>query len=143
MVTRAIFRRRVLEVTYASLSSGNTRRKIVPHALVDNGQCWHICVYDRDNALFSDFVIARIAKAKILERAPPKDAEEAKADKQCNWMVELVLVPHPKFKHKTAIKADWMKAGKLRVTCRAAVAGYALRRWGVDCSSEHAPSEPE
>ena len=25
----------------------------------------------------------------------------------------------------------------LSVTCRAAVAGYALRRWGVDCSEGH------
>lgn len=115
----------------------------MPQALVDNGQRWHVCAYDRDDALFSDFVIARIAKAKILERAPPENAEEAKADKQCNPMVELVLVPHPKFKHKAAIEADWMKAGKLRVACRAAVAGYALRRWGVDCSSEHALSETE
>ncbi len=36
------------------------------------------------NARFSDFVITRITKAKILERAPLEDAEGAKADKQWN-----------------------------------------------------------
>lgn len=96
------------------------------------------------NARFSDFVITRITKAKILERAPLEDAEGAMADRQWNRMVELFLVPHPKLKHKAAIEADYgMKAGKLRVTCRAAAAGYALRRWGVDCSSKHALSETE
>jgi hypothetical protein len=39
-ITRAIYRWQVAEVTYASLSSGNTRKQIVPHALVDNGQRW-------------------------------------------------------------------------------------------------------
>ena len=41
-MTRAIYRKQVLQVMYVSLSSGRTDRQIVPHALVDNGQRWRI-----------------------------------------------------------------------------------------------------
>jgi len=138
VVTRAIYRQQVLEVTYVSLSSGKTERQIVPHALVDNGQRWHVRAYDRANARFADFVITRISKATVRDGGDPADHERAEADEQWNHTVDLKLVPHPKLAHKSAIEADYgMRSGALLVTCRAAVAGYALRRWGVDCSPGH------
>ncbi len=138
VVTRAIYRRQILEVSYVSLSSGNTRRQIVPHALVDNGQRWHVRAYDRNNSRFSDFVITRLLKAVAIDAGNPARHERADADEQWNRTVELVLIPHPKLKHKAAIEADYrMRAGVLKIRCRAAVAGYALRRWGVDCSDNH------
>ncbi len=144
VVTRAIYRRQVLEVTYASLSSGNTRRQIVPHALVDNGLRWHVRAYDRNNSRFSDFVITRLSKAVLMDAGDVAHHEQAEADEQWNRTVELKLIPHPRLKHKGAVEADYgMKSGMLLVKCRAAVAGYALRRWGVDCSQEHRLSETE
>lgn len=135
VVTRAIYRKQVLEVTYVSLSSGNTRRQIVPHALVDNGQRWHVRAYDRNNRRFSDFVITRISKAVVADGGRVASHERAGADQQWNRILELKLIPHPKLKHKSAVEADYgMRSGALIVKCRAAVAGYALRRWGVDCS---------
>ncbi len=135
VVTRAIYRKHVLAVTYVSLSSGRTSRQIVPHALVDNGQRWHVRAYDRANARFSDFVITRISKATVLDGDEPAEQERPEADEQWNRMVELTLVPHPQLAHKAPVEADYeMKNGTLSVSCRAAVAGYALRRWGVDCS---------
>jgi len=131
VVTRAIYRRQVLEVRYVSLSSGNTRRQIVPHALVDNGLRWHVRAYDRDNARFSDFVITRLSKALVTDASEAAHHERAAADEQWNRTVELKLVPHPKLKHKSAVEADYgMRSGALRVKCRAAVAGYALRPVG-------------
>jgi hypothetical protein len=144
VVTRAIYRRQVLEVTYVSLSSGNTRRQIVPHALVDNGQRWHVRAYDRENNRFSDFVITRILKAKVATQGQIAEHERPVVDVQWNQTVELHLIPHPKLKHKAAVEADYgMKRGVLKVRCRAAVAGYALRQWGVDCSRTHSMSERE
>ena len=135
IVTRAIYRKQVLVVTYVSLSSGRTDRHIVPHALVDNGQRWHVRAYDRANARFSDFVITRIARASVLEGTAIGDHESPAADEQWNRMVDLRLIPHPNIAHKGAVEADYgMRSGTLPVRCRAAVAGYALRRWGVDCS---------
>jgi len=144
IVTRAIYRRQVLEVTYLSLSSGDKRRQIVPHALVDNGQRWHVRAYDRNNNRFSDFVITRISKAALIVAGEAARHERADADEQWNHTVELKLIPHPKLKHKGAVEADYgMRSGALLVKCRAAVAGYALRRWGVDCSQDHRLSETE
>ncbi len=138
VVTRAIYRRQVLEMTYVSLSSGKADRQIVPHALVDNGQRWHVRAYDRANARFADFVITRISKATVLDAGDPADHERAEADEQWNRTVDLKLIPHPKLAHKNAVEADYgMRSGALLVKCRAAVAGYALRRWGVDCSPGH------
>lgn len=137
VVTRAIYRRQVLEVTYVSLSSGRTDRQIVPHALVDNGQRWHVRAYDRANARFSDFVITRLLKALALDGGAIADHERPDADEQWNRTVELKLIPHPKIAHKNAVEADYgMRSGALQIKCRAAVAGYALRSWGVDCSRD-------
>jgi predicted DNA-binding transcriptional regulator YafY len=144
VVTRAIYRRQVLEMTYVSLSSGDKRRQIVPHALVDNGQRWHVRAYDRDNSRFSDFVITRISKAVVMGEGEAVRHERADADEQWNHTVELKLIPHPKLKHKGAVEADYgMRSGALLVKCRAAVAGYALRRWAVDCSRDHRLSGTE
>lgn len=144
MVTRAIYRKQVLEVTYVSLSSGRTDRQIVPHALVDNGQRWHVRAYDRANARFSDFVITRISTAKVHDGGEAAAHERPEADEQWNRSVELRLIPHPRLSHKGAVEADYgMRSGVLTVSCRAAVAGYALRRWGVDCSRDHRLSATE
>lgn len=138
VVTRAIYRKHVLEVSYVSLSSGRTSRQIVPHALVDNGQRWHVRAYDRANARFSDFVITRISKATVVDGDEVAEHERPDADLQWNRTIDLTLIPHPRLHHKTPIEADYeMRSGMLSVTCRAAVAGYALRRWGVDCSEGH------
>jgi len=110
----------------------------VPHALVDNGQRWHVRAYDRANTLFSDFVITRISKGLMMDGGKVASHERAEADDQWNRTVELKLIPHPKLKHKGAVEADYgMRSGALLVKCRAAVAGYALRQWGVDCSRVH------
>jgi predicted DNA-binding transcriptional regulator YafY len=127
----------VLTVTYVSLSSGTTERQIVPHALIDNGQRWHLRAYDRANARFSDFVITRILRALALDGAAIAEHERPDADEQWNRTVELKLIPHPNVAHKGAVEADYgMRSGALHVRCRAAVAGYALRSWGVDCSRD-------
>ena len=43
VLTRAISRKAAVEISYRSLSSGLTTREIVPLALADNGQQWHLC----------------------------------------------------------------------------------------------------
>jgi hypothetical protein len=83
-------------------------------------------------------VITRISKARLLNGDETAEHERAEADEQWNRTVELTLIPHPQLTHKGPVEADYeMKSGTLSVSCRAAVAGYALRRWGVDCSVGH------
>ena len=135
-ITRAINRKRVISIDYRSHSSGQTRRQIVPFAIVDNGLRWHIRAYDRRQNRFSDFVISRVSDPK-LEELPINDHEHWEQDIQWNRIVQLDLVPHPKRSHpETPIFEYQMKDGVMKLRLRAAVAGYFLRRWNVDCSAD-------
>lgn len=136
-VTRAINRKRVVSIDYRSYSSGETRRQIVPFALVDNGLRWHVRAYDRRRERFSDFVLARMSHPRLEETAI-REEEHRENDIQWNRIVELELVPHPGRTHpETPIFEHRMENGMLRLQLRAAVAGYFLRRWNVDCSPDH------
>ncbi len=136
-VARAIHRGQALSVRYQSLASGASVRDIVPLALIDNGLRWHVRAYDRKNSRFGDFVVNRISDTKAAT-VPMAEEENLAQDKQWNHQIELELVPHPKLRHPKAIEADYgMSGGVLKVLTRAAVAGYALGRWSVDCSSKH------
>jgi len=50
--------------------------------------------------------------------------------------MSLEIVPHPKnVQYQTAIKMDYgMEDGMLKLDVRAAMAGYLLRRWNIDCT---------
>lgn len=137
-VTEAIHKAKALRITYVSLSSGKTTRQIVPHTLVDNGLRWHIRGYDRKRGEFRDFVLTRIVSAHVVESAVLNEVELKTQDRQWNRFVELELVPHPRIQHSEAIELDYgMVNGVMKVEVRAAVAGYLLRRWNVDCSLDH------
>ncbi|WP_326924348.1 helix-turn-helix transcriptional regulator [Burkholderia thailandensis] len=136
-ITRAINHQHVISIDYRSHSSGETRRQIVPFALVDNGLRWHIRAYDRRRLRFSDFVISRISNPTI-EESVVLTHERWEHDIQWNRIVELELVPHPKRPHpETTLFEYGMVNGISRLRVRAAVAGYFLRRWNVDCSPDH------
>jgi len=137
-VTRSLNLQKPLEITYRSLTSGETRREIIPHALVDNALRWHVRAYDRRRDRFTDFVINRISEPSFSQSTDIKEHETQKFDKQWNTEVTLELVPHPRVSHKETIEKDYcMKQGVLKKRVRAALAGYVLRRWNVDCSSNH------
>lgn len=136
-ITRALCAKRPVKVSYLSLSSGPSSREIVPVALADNGFRWHVRAFDRQRARFADFVLTRIARAKELVRSADEN-ELLGADEQWARIVDLELVPHPGVKRPEAIAADYsMERGALHLRTRAALAGYVLRRWSVDCSPNH------
>ncbi|MDP0588933.1 MAG: WYL domain-containing protein [Candidatus Endonucleobacter bathymodioli] len=136
-VTKAIHQKKILQIGYRSLSSGPSTREIVPFALVDNGLRWHVRAFDRKRERFTDFVINRMGNPKILNIDTPKK-QTKDADIQWNRIVEMHIVPHPRLKHPETIAAEYaMTDGMLKVQVRAAVAGYVLRRWNVDCSEHH------
>jgi hypothetical protein len=96
-----------------------------------------IRAYDRRQNRFSDFVISRISNPKI-EDSEIYEHEQWEQDRQWNRIVELELVPHPKRSHpETPIFEFQMEDGVMKLHLRAAVAGYFLRRWNVDCSPDH------
>ena len=138
VLTRAIHKKSAVEISYRALSSGLTTREIVPFALADNGQRWHVRGFDRRSGDFRDFVLTRIADARLLSGAV-KEHETADQDIQWSRITELELVPHPaNVQHPDTIEAEYgMTDGVLKIRARAAMAGYLLRRWNVDCTEDH------
>ena len=142
-VTEAIHKGKALSIIYVSLSSGETTGEIVPHTLVDNGLGWHVRGYDRARSRFADFVVNRIEAPQLLSEEIPEEQTKA-ADNQWNRIVDLRIVAHPRLKHPETIELEYgMQDGALKVQTRAAVAGYVLRHWNVDCSKQHSLNGPE
>lgn len=137
VLSRAIYQKKVVKITYRSLSSGETTREIIPFGLVDNGLRWHVRAYDRRRSRFTDFVLTRICNPTMIDGSIDED-EIIDCDIQWNRIVEMEIVPHPRLKYPRTIEEDYaMEDGVLRVNVRAAVAGYVLRRWNVDCTENH------
>ena len=136
-ITRSMCAKKAVRVNYLSLSSGAKKRDIVPVALADNGLRWHVRSYDRERKRFSDFVLTRIAKAQEIDHEVAEH-ELLSADEQWARMVDMEIVPHPGIKWPKAVEADYaMEDGAFRVKTRAALAGYVLRRWGIDSTDDH------
>jgi hypothetical protein len=143
-VTRAINRGKAVRLGYTSIESGKTERELVPLALVDIGNRWHVRAFDRRRREFRDFVFTRMDSPVVLEDSPIGDEETVEHDVQWGRIIELELVPHPKHARPEVVLMDYdMPEGKLRVKVRAANAGYILRRWNVDCSPDHHLEGPE
>lgn len=138
VLTRAIHRGAAVEIAYRALSSGLTTREIVPFALADSGLRWHVRAFDRRSGEFRDFVLGRIDGAHPLPGSVG-DHEKSDQDIQWNRITELELVPHPaNVQHPDTIEAEYgMQGGVLRMRVRAAMAGYLMRRWNVDCTEDH------
>ena len=137
-ITRAIHQQKVVSIDYTSHTSGYSSREIAPFALVNDGLRWHIRAFDRKSKEFRDFVITRVLKSQLIEDSQILHNEQSAADIQWNRIVELDLIPHPNQEHLEIIENDYgMTGGVLHLKLRAAVSGYVLRQWIVDCSSEH------
>tara|TARA_R110001583_G_scaffold173897_2_gene328022 strand:+ start:15188 stop:16072 length:885 start_codon:yes stop_codon:yes gene_type:complete len=136
-LVQAILNKKAVNVIYTSLSSGSAARDLVPHSIIDNGLRWHVRAFDRKSNSFRDFVLTRISKVTIKDEVP-QSHEDKLEDNQWMRMMPLQLVPHPNnIEHPTAIQMDYgMDKGVLELNVRAALAGYLLRRWNVDCTEE-------
>ena len=144
VVARAIHRGQVLNIRYHSISSGESLRDIVPFALLDTGLRWHVRAFDRKTQAFRDFVLTRISSPNPKPDDRPLRHELAEHDVQWTRIVELDLVPHPDQPRPEVTLMDFdMPGGVMRLKVRAALAGYALRKWSVDCSPEHSLRGPE
>lgn len=134
-LVQAIINEKAVSIIYTSLSSGSKAREIIPHTIVDNGLRWHVRAFDRQSNSFRDFVITRISKATIKPNIIA-EFETQIEDNQWQRTMELHLVPHPEnVNFRQAIELDYgMDNGVLAITTRAALAGYVLRRWNIDCT---------
>ena len=140
---RAINSQQAISCDYVSLSSGKTKREIVPHALVNNGHRWHVRGFDRNSQEFRDFVCTRLQNVTEIKQQdvskteiiPLGENELRVSDLQWNKIVSVALKPHPSIKYKLAVELDYdMEQGQLVLEVRGALLGYLLRQWNVDCT---------
>ncbi len=138
---RAIQHQQVINCQYVSLSSGASHRELIPHAIVNNGHRWHIRAFDRKSNGFRDFVCTRFLNINISinETTKPVQSHELSAA-DIAWMtiLPIILKPHPQLNHPLAIELDYnMSNGKVALEVRAALVGYLLQQWQVDCSKNY------
>ncbi|WP_210559483.1 WYL domain-containing protein [Psychrosphaera aestuarii] len=143
-LVQAMLNGNVVNIIYTSLSSGSNARDVVPHSIIDNGLRWHVRAFDRKSQSFRDFVLTRISKVSIRSNQTMQSERKA-SDIQWQQILDLEIVPHPNnVQHTTAIEMDYgMTDGRLNLKVRAAMAGYLLRRWNVDCTNNASLSSPE
>ena len=137
VLMRAIHLQKAITCSYVSLSSGLTERRLVPHSLANDGHRWHVRAFDHIHQEFRDFSCSRFEAISLLNDAP-QEKESREFDHQWNRIVDLELISHPSITYPEAIMMDYgMREGKLCVQIRAALAGYLLCYWNVDCSTDH------
>jgi len=136
-LVQAVLNQKAISIIYTSLSSGSKAREIIPHTIVDNGLRWHVRAFDRNTNSFRDFVITRISKVTLLDTTVDEFEKEIE-DNQWMRKMDLHIVPHPvNVQYPQAIELDYgMDGGMLQLTVRAALVGYLLRRWNVDCTED-------
>lgn len=143
-VTRAISGTKQLNIAYRSVNNGLSKKTIRPHAVFDNGIHWYVRAYDESNpdSPYRSYALTRIVSIEIGDDSDPNaSVGGALTDYQWNRMVNLELVPHPNKKNvkcPETIEHDFnMSNGCLKLSVRAAVVGYWLHHWNVDCTEDH------
>lgn len=143
VLTRAIYQKKAIKMDYQSPNGGPSSREFVPSVLVNTGLRWHIRGFDRKRSQFSDFVITRVSSPELID-SMPLTSEKIEKDNQWNRILELEIVPHPHLKYPKSIEKDYdMQNGVLKIEVRAAIAGYLLRLWNIDCSKDHILRSPD
>lgn len=134
LISRAIQRTQSLKITYSSASRGVSTRQIIPVAFADNLLRWHLRAYDRKRAKYADFVFSRIQKVRLIEGDTIKHHEHPDNDSEWHSFIELKIRAHP---HNLVDAPSFDMGDEIRtVRLRAAMAGYFLQLWNVDCSQD-------
>ena len=133
-ISRAIQATRSLSIEYSSASSGQSKREVVPIAFGDNLLRWHLRAFDRKRQRYADFVLHRIHNVKELSEDKIQSHEHPNGDKQWHTFIELKLQFHSD--NLEDIASFSFDEDTLIVTLRAAMAGYFLQLWNVDCSPD-------
>lgn len=136
---RSILSRKSIQAAYTSIEHGQSSKNLIPHAIFDNGKHWYLRAYDKEKKEFRSFKFTRFINVVINENDVVSDTFKYQ-DHDWNRMVTLELTPHPNrnnVKNPKTIEIDFeMQNGVKTVVLRAAVAGFWLAHWNVDCTQD-------
>ena len=83
-------------------------------------------------------VITRMEKPLLLKSGDVQEHERGAHDIQWSRIVALEMVPHPALERPEIVAMDFaMTNDSLVENVPAAIAGYVLQQWSVDCSPDH------
>lgn len=136
-VTRAIALKKVVNMEYSSLSSGNSSRLFSPHSLLSNGVFWYVRGFDRKSGEYRNFRLSRILDvAETNHLAQPE--ERPSNDIDWSTCVTLTIAPHPGHNNEHAIRMDLGLTDKpvLNFNVPSATAGFVLSAMRADCSED-------
>jgi hypothetical protein len=129
-----------LKVSYQSMRRPSaTLRWIAPHALATDGQRWHVRAWCHENGDFRDFVISRIQRVQGRRNATVSGAD----DEAWHTRVDIIIVPRAGLTEgqRRAIEVDFgMSRGRLKLSCRKALAFYLLRQLQLDRLPDQPPA---
>ena len=104
----------------------------------------HATLTGDKTAVLADNAVLTADKAAQADAIDEALNERPDNDIQWTRIVELDFVPHPRLSRPEIIRMDYgMTDGSIRMRVRAAVAGYMLLRWSVDCSADHRLKEEQ
>lgn len=132
-IIQSIKYKRKISVDYRSLKNpqaGNDRW-ISPHAFAFDGFRWHVRAYCHRDDIFKDYVLGRIVS---ISNWAESDIN-AILDSQWFSFIDVIIGPNPKLNddQKTIIAMDYgMIDQKLSISCRTSLAGYLLKRLGLN-----------
>ncbi|MYF70269.1 MAG: WYL domain-containing protein [Proteobacteria bacterium] len=129
-----------LMVSYQSMRRATpSTRWITPHALAFDGHRWHVRAWCQETREFRDFVISRIQQIETSRKA----TKSAEADSWWNTYIDVLIKPREGLTvaQRRAIETDFdMIRGRLKLTCRKALAFYVLRQMQVDRPPDLSPA---
>jgi hypothetical protein len=129
-----------LKVSYQSMRRPSpSLRWIAPHALASDGQRWHVRAWCHENGDFRDFVISRIQGVQDRRETAVSGAD----DEPWHTRVDIVVAPRAGLTdgQRRAIEVDFgMSRGRLKLSCRKALAFYLLRQLQLERTPDRPPA---
>ncbi len=138
-ISRSIGAKAVANVNYYSMTSKG-ERKISPHAFFEVGEKVYVRAYCHRNSEFRNFSLGRITQVTVMQESQPKEADHFNDD-QWHRKVKLEIVPHESLSEgeRGTLGLEFgltNERGAIEVKVRAAICGFWLDYWKVDCSAE-------
>lgn len=132
-ILRAIDNHQAIDIGYTSLQTPEYRDRIIePHSLIFDGLRWHVRAFCRKNQTFRDFVLSRFNGEAVCEGAAQVDPAN---DTLWHSYIEIEIEPDPRLTaaQQQVIVDDYqMIDNKLKITTRAALISYLLKRMHLD-----------
>ena len=121
-----------IHILYRSLNHPEGQwRWIEPHAVIYDGQRWHVRAWCRRTSEYRDFNLGRMTAAEEVGDANTSPGDDA----PWNRVIDVGVQPHPALTaEQVALVVDdyGMENGRLTLPCREALLGYLLINLGLD-----------